>query len=520
MAVIITNDEKINAKRYVEENCKDLPTTRKIPHWSKLLDAKYCDMFLGIGQEKFGIPGGLGNYLTSSSEASKLRASQYTGNIFKTAKGTMIYFGSEEDPQYKIIIGRELLGTPQLIKGFCVGRGDHSWFNNIGWQQRFYDNMFKDSNIRGFKNGITDTSTGISFANFRQYLEQADNKDFPSGTVIKLTYSSRGMITTQSVAKDLGKFLSNPMVQGALVGALAVVGVDPVTANKIITTVAKICNAVGSGEPINYADLLQTAGPIMPQSMKPHMGKVGSLYAVYQNPTPETIKACADTLGVNAENVKKIIGGTQGNVNPSELLFTMKAGSKLEDANTMLSGLKSINLTEFGAKNGTDLTRYYEKIKDADNPLNNSLIQNLSTNTLGTQLNSLIPNIDVIAQSIIAEKLKSLKTPEEHRNLLNMATGQQDLDTVLPDMSMTSLMFQAINSAKNGKPYLLPAEIPDEFRKCTAMNIMAETGVPVMDKPPTPKEAPKLDPNYLSNLNKKSNNTNKLSSKRRKKEFR
>jgi hypothetical protein len=81
-------------------------------------------------------------------------------------------------------------------------------------------------------------------------------------------------------------------------------------------------------------------------------------------------------------------------------------------------------------------------------------------------------------------------------------------------------MFQAINSAKNGKPYLLPAEIPDEFRKCTAMNIMAETGVPVMDKPPTPKEAPKLDPNYLSNLNKKSNNTNKLSSKRRKKEFR
>jgi len=520
MAVInISSEEKLKAKRYVEENCQDLPTTRKIPHWSKLLDAKYCDMFLGVGQGKF--PGGLGHF-DSENEANKMRATQYTGNIFKTSQGTLVYFGSEEDPWYKTIVGRELLfpAKPENVVGFTVGRKDHaSWFTGEGWQQRFWDKMFKETSIQGFRGGITDTKLGFGFRNFREYLEQIDNKVFPSGTCVKLTYTSVGMLTTQSVAKQLGEFLSDPLIRGALVGALAVVGVDPKTANTIIDTVKNICVAVGNGQPINYGDLLKTAGPIMPQFMKPYMGKMSSLYAVYENPTPETIKACADTLGVNADNVKKIIGGTQGNVNPSELLFTMQAGSKLEDANRMLSGLKSINLTEFGAKNGVNLTKYYEKIKDVDNPLNNPLIQNLSTNTLGTQLNSLIPNIDVLAQSIIAEKVKSLKTPEEHRNLINMATGQQDLDTVLPNMSMTSMIFQAINSAKEGKPYLLPAEIPDEFRKCTAMNIMAETGVPVMDKPPSPKEGPKLDPNFLSNLNK-NKTTNKLKSKRRKKEFR
>jgi hypothetical protein len=43
------------------------------------------------------------------------------------------------------------------------------------------------------------------------------------------------------------------------------------------------------------------------------------------------------------------------------------------------------------------------------------------------------------------------------------------------------MIQQAIESSNANKPYVLPVDIPDKYRTCMAYQIMADTGVPVID---------------------------------------
>jgi len=62
-----------------------------------------------------------------------------------------------------------------------------------------------------------------------------------------------------------------------------------------------------------------------------------------------------------------------------------------------------------------------------------------------------------------------------------MASARNDLDTALPNLAYSSMIQQAIESSNANKPYILPPDVPKEYRSCMALQITADTGIPVVD---------------------------------------
>jgi hypothetical protein len=133
-------------------------------------------------------------------------------------------------------------------------------------------------------------------------------------------------------------------------------------------------------------------------------------------------------------------------------------------------------------------TKYYTTIINKDGTINSPLVQNASTLSIGDSLTSLTPNIDNIVRAMLESKV--LTDQRERRNAIHQATGRQELDTKLSNMCLTSMILQAETCARNSEPYILPTEIPQEYRRCYSASITAETGIPVVDKSASPAPTP------------------------------
>lgn len=521
---------KAEAKRYLEQSCQDLPKMTEIPHWTALRDKKYADVWMGVGSDYWAsIHGNLpyGLNLTGREEYQKLRNTRYTGNFFKLSKGNLVWIGNMDDPEYKKIVDKNLLSDPLV---FDIRRGDYYYLQSsrehfgkqdVPWGASFSHHMFQNVNTlhlgktRG-KQALP-SQHGITYTNWNDLLTQLEGRTFPEGKAIAIGYTDAGIISSANAAKEVGNFLKSPIgriiTSAGIVGAGALIGVPitPQQANQYIDNVVSLTDTIEQGKMPSTQQIMVASAGLIPEGLANYINPAQKLLNAYKSNDPSQIALAAMDLGVTPSKVQSLLGyGRSKEGSIGAFYDGLKPGTNLTDKTNLLTTYK-VGGYVLDSTNRAKSDNYYTNIINKDGTINSPLVQNASTLSIGDSLTSITPNIDNIVRSMLESKV--LKDERERRNAIHQATGRQELDTKLPNMCLTSMILQAETCARNSEPYILPTEIPQEYRRCYSASITAETGIPVVDKSaspppkdpsnPTPKTPGKKTDPKKSNAKKK-----------------
>jgi hypothetical protein len=498
---------KAEAKRFLEQSCQSLPKMTEIPHWTALRDKKYADVWMGVGSDEWakthgGYPFGLN--LTGREEYQKLRDREYTGNFFKLKNGTLVWIGNLDSAEYLKILDKNLLSDPDV---FDIRRGDY-WYlqsarehfgkQNVPWGASFSHHMFQDVSTLHLGNTRNKQSLpnqhGISYKNWFDLLTQLENRKLPVGKAIVIGYSDKGIISATKASEEVGNFLKSPLgkiittagIVGA--GALAGVNISPQQANSFIDNVISLTDTVSQGKMPTTQQIMVASAGLIPGDLASYINPAQKLLDAYGSQDPNKLALVAMDLGVTPSKVQSLLGyGRSKEGSIGAFYDGLKPGTNLTDKNNLLTTYKVGGYVLDASQKANSYPKVYAQIINKDGTINSPLVQNASTLSIGDSLTSITPNIDNIVRAMIESKV--LQDDRERRNAIHQATGRQELDTKLPNMCLTSMILQAETCARNSEPYILPSEIPTEYRRCYSASITAETGIPVVDKSASPTPA-------------------------------
>jgi hypothetical protein len=505
---------KSEAKRYLEQSCQSLPKMTEIPHWTALRDKKYADVWMGVGSDEWArIHGGypFGVNLTGREEYQRLRNTRYTGNFFKLSKGNLVWIGNMDSAEYMKILEKNLLSDPLV---FGIRRGDY-WYlqsdrehfgkNNVPWGASFSHHMFQNvktlhlDNTKRANDRNLPNQNGITYQNWNDLLTKLENAPIPEGKTIVIGYNDKGIISSATASLEVGNFLKSPLgrmvTSAGLVGVSNLIGVPitPQQANQYIDNVISLTDTVSQGKMPTTQQIMVASAGLIPEGMGSYVNTAQKLIDAYGSQDTNKLALVAMDLGVTPSKVQSLLGyGRSKEGSIGAFYDGLKPGTNLTDKTNLLTTYKVggyVLDSSTKAKNDN----YYAQIINKDGTINSPLVQNASTLSIGDSLTSITPNIDNIVRAMIESKV--LKDERERRNAIHQATGRQELDTKLPNMCLTSMILQAETCARNSEPYILPSEIPTEYRRCYSASITAETGIPVVDKSASPPPAPPTPPN-------------------------
>jgi len=500
---------KAEAKKYLEQSCQSLPRMTEIPHWSVLKNKKYADVWLGVGSDSWAqthgsIPYGLN--LTGREEYNKMRNNDYTGNFFKLKQGNLVWIGNCSGGEYAKIKQKNLLSDP--IE-FIIKRGDYFYLQGdvdnfgkgrVNWQAMFSHFMFQPgktlhmNNIGSASARNEPNQNGIQYTNWLDLLIQLENRTFPEGKAIVIGYLDEGIVSVQQVANEVGNFLKSPLGQMILIGGItagsAALGM-PIPASQVkgyIDNVVSLTDTVSQGKMPSTQQIMMASAGLIPEGLANYINPAQKLLNAYNSGDQSQLALAAMDLGVTPGKVQSLLGyGRSKEGSIGAFYDGLKPGTNLTDKTNLLTTYKVGGYVLDSTNKATD-TKYYTTIINKDGTINSPLVQNASTLSIGDSLTSLTPNIDNIVRAMLESKV--LNDQRERRNAIHQATGRQELDTKLPNMCLTSMILQAETCARNSEPYILPTEIPQEYRRCYSASITAETGIPVVDKSASPAPTP------------------------------
>ena len=490
---------KAEAKKYLEESCQSLPKMTEIPHWTALKDPKYHDVWFGVGSDYWarthgGLPHGF--YLSSREEYSTLRNTQYTGNFFKLKQGNLVWIGNCDTAEYKQIVDKNLLSDPLT---FEINRGEYYYLQGdvdvptkgrATWQAGWYHFMFKEGktlHLNRFRSKTdVPNQNGISYVNWLELLTKLENANIPKDKNIVIGYWDKGIISSQQIALEVSNFLESPLGKIAVSSGLVAFGIPPQQANEYITNVASLSKTIANGQMPSTQQIMMASAGLIPEGLASYINPAQKLIDAYGTKDPIKMAQVAMELGVTPSKIGSLLGyGRTKEGSIGGFYDGLKPGSNLTNSNNLLTTYK-IGGYVLDAQTKATASMYYDKIINKDGTINSPLVQNASTLSLGDSLTTTTPNIDNIVRAMIESKI--LTDNREKRNAIQQATGRQELDTKLPNSSLTSMILQAETCARNSEPYILPSEIPQEYRRCYSASITAETGIPIIDKSVTPPE--------------------------------
>lgn len=515
MPITINNNTrqlaKAEAKRYLEQSCQSLPKMTEIPHWTALKDPKYHDVWFGIGNDDWArVHGGLphGFYLSSREEYSRLRNTQYTGNFFKLKQGNLVWIGNCDSAEYKQIFDKNLLSDPMI---FQINRGEY-WYlqgsvdvptkGRASWQAGWYHFMFNPGSTlhlsRSRSRQEVPNQNGISYVNWLDLLTKLENANIPKDKNIVIGWWDKGIVSPQNIAIEVSNFLESPIgkltVTGGLVafGALTGLQISPTQANEYVANVTNLTKTVANGQMPTTQQIMMASAGLIPEGLASYINPAQKLLDAYGSNDPIKMAQVAMDLGVTPSKIQSLLGyGRTKEGSIGGFYDGLKPGSNLTNSNNLLTTYK-VGGYVLDAQTKATSSRYYDRIINKDGTINSPLVQNASTLSIGDSLTTTTPNIDNIVRAMIESKV--LTDNREKRNAIQQASGRQELDTKLPNMCLTSMILQAETCARNSEPYILPSEIPQEYRRCYSASITAETGIPVVDKSVAPPTPPKPTP--------------------------
>ena len=532
MALIDAKKQQ-EAKQKMATGCAGvLPSNRKLPLWTDLSNPKLADVWLlknmAMNKGGFGNPGGsaFGINLSGKDEYVQLSRDWYQGNFFTTKSGHRLYIADAKTPDCITAMQNRLFGETEGkdYLRFHVNRGQHEQLRDGGWGEQFTRRMFTQTgsggkyNVWAFRKDIE--QNGIRYNNFYNLLSQLDtNTRIPITMPIVITFDDTGIISWQTVAQDINKFYEKygTYITLTLASALAILSAGTTAyllvgaAQSMFEGVKKLTDKIASGQQINATDIMGATGGILPAGTEKYVQKgleAGQFLSNYNDPA--SLLKAANIIGVSNKDITNIFGSVVGDTGAQGLSFlldSMQPGKKIDEATLTLAVLKSQNIVSTSAINAQTLAMAKQFI-DSKGGNNSPLVQNVATNSLNDVMNGIIPNINHVSKVVI-DNNKAKMSPEEYRSWVNMATARNDLDTSLPTLAYQSMIQQAIESSNANKPYVLPVDIPDKYRTCMANQIMADTGIPVIDSKTyvKPQQKPQEKP---QEKNKKSNKKKRL----------
>jgi hypothetical protein len=358
---------------------------------------------------------------------------------------------------------------------------------------------------------------GIQYNSWYDLLTKLENRTFPPGKNIVIGYLDEGIVSAQSVANDLGNFLKSPLGQMILTIGIPMfaeqvgMNIKPEQVKGYINDVISLTDTVGQGKMPSTQQIMMASAGLIPEGLANYINPAQKLLNAYKSNDQAQLALVAMDLGVTPSKVQSLLGyGRSKEGSIGAFYDGLKPGTNLTDKTNLLTTYKVGGYVLDSTNRATD-TKYYTNIINKDGTINSPLVQNASTLSIGDSLTTLTPNIDNIVRAMIESKV--LTDNREKRNAIQQATGRQELDTKLPNMCLTSMILQAETCARNSEPYILPTEIPQEYRRCYSASITAETGIPVVDKSaspppkdpsnPTPKTPGKKTDPKKSNAKKK-----------------
>jgi len=510
------------AKAQVNSICRDkLPSNRKLPLWTDLTNLKLADIWLQGTGIKLGGKDGYGDNLTKN-EYVKLRSDWYQGNFFRTKAGHMIYLAQSTSPDAIAVIDGKLFGERDKdYLRFHINRSDHSRLLGGGWGEQFTKRMLlptTGANSSGdwamrnpaFQNNIT-------YYNFYDLLRQIEESRIPTTKPIIITFSDGNIIAMDKIAREFSNFIdqyapyiiTTLTIAASLVTAGSTAALYLATANKIFAGVSGLTKAIAMGKPVNASDIMSASGGLLPEGSEKYVQtalNVGTNVDSYlKTGNPQSLLQASAQLGVKKEQLVSIVEGITGKKgadSASFLLTAMEQGKKIDQTMLTLGVLKAQSIVDTSAFNAETLAMARNFIQ-GNGGQNSALVQNIATNSLGNVMNGIIPNINNVSK-VVLDDMRGKMSQEEFRSWCNMASARNDLDTALPNMAYQSMIQQAIESSNANKPYVLPPDVPKQYRSCMALQLTADTGIPVVDpynvksvvppKPAPPKPNDKSKP--------------------------
>jgi hypothetical protein len=515
------------AKAQVNSICRDkLPSNRKLPLWTDLTNPKLADVWLQGTGTLFGDGKTFGDNLTSKDEYLKLRNDWYQGNFFRTKAGHMVYICNEEHPDSIAIFNNKLFGeNGKDYLRFHTGRlleNNRQQLGGGGWAERFSKLMFLEQ-TKTWNTWVYNTHpthNGITYANWYDLLAKIEQSSIPTNKIIVLSYSKEGLIALDQVTKQFVAFMdqygpyiiTGLTIAASLVTAGSTAALYLATANKIFAGVSGLTKAIAMGKPVNASDIMSASGGLLPEGSEKYVQtalNVGTNVDSYlKTGNPQSLLQASAQLGVKKEQLVSIVEGITGKKgadSASFLLTAMEQGKKIDQTMLTLGVLKAQSIVDTSAFNAETLAMARNFIQ-GNGGKDSALVQNIATNSLGNVMNGIIPNINNVSK-VVLDDMRGKMSQEEFRSWCNMASARNDLDTALPNMAYQSMIQQAIESSNSNKPYVLPPDVPKQYRSCMALQLTADTGIPVVDPynvtPAIPPKPAPLKPDNKSKLKKK-----------------
>lgn len=488
------------ARAKVASICKDkLPSNRRLPLWTDLTNPKLADVWLQGTGTLFGDGKTFGTNLSSKDEYVRLRNDWYQGNFFRTNKGHMVYIGNAQNPDTIAITSNKLFGKEgDNFLRFGIARtnkNNSQQLSGAGWAENFSKRMFQPLNETGTWVFRQDpVHNGIRYSNWYNLLQQIENSTIPTNKLILLTYEQGEVIAIDKVAKQFVDFMDEygAYVIGALVIATSIVTAGSTaalylaTAQKVFAGVQGLSQAIKSGKPISANDIMSASGGLLPEGSEKYVQTAlnvsTNLDEYTKTGNPQSLLRASQELGVKKEQIVNVVDGfigKKGADSASFLLDSVEQGKKVDNVMMTMSVLKAqgiVNTTSFNAQTLAMAQQYINNTGKKESPI----VQNIATNSLGNVMNAIIPNINNVSK-VVLDDMRNSMSPEEYRSWCNMASARNDLDTALPKLAYTSMIQQAIESSNANKPYVLPPDVPKEYRQCMSLQITADTGIPVVD---------------------------------------
>jgi hypothetical protein len=496
---------QIEAKEYISKNCGNLTFRKPLPHWKILTNRKYCDMWLGVaGFDEKGQRRPLGQNIKSYTEYDNLRK-EFTGNFFTNNNGNLIYIGNFNDPQTQMLLNKKWLGDAFEFK---AQRNNTSRLKGAGWLENFSKYMFsmrEPEKQPGFDRVEQQNNEAYwSFRHLLEIIESKPNKYVKEKPIIIL-WSDEEIIGIDRISQDIMKFITeNSKYFDALFLVIAVIpGVGTATALAMKSAFEGLKKMVGQmalGITPSASEIAQVSAPIM--------NFAGITQADIQKGLDVGKKiekgdyfGVANDLGVSESQIKNIIGSVTGEGSAGYLVNGLKTGN-FNDVQKQLGVIKALTTTKV-ATTIDDGKQYVQQ-----NTTKAPIYANISTLSLSGNI-ALLPNITEIADGILTDQ-KTILTKEDRASWINAGAMKLDATTQLSDLAFSNMTIQALDSKKRNVPYVLPAEVPAQYKQCITANLISSTGCQIIDtaknNPPVILPAP--------------NQQGKFNKKKRKKEFR
>lgn len=488
------------AKAQVQSICKDkLPSNRRLPLWTDLTNPKLADVWLQGTGTLFGDGKTYGTNLSGKDEYIRLRNDWYQGNFYRTNKGHIVYIGNAKHFDTVAVLGNNLFGKEgDNYLRFHTARGNRNndrFLTGGGWAERFTRLMFMpQSETKTFVYTQQPVHNGIRYGNWFDLLQKIEQSPIPTNKVIVLTYDDEGIIALDKIAKDLSKFYDEygAYITTALAIAAAVVTAGTASA-LVVATATQIFNAsknvidkLATGQPITPTEIMSATGGLLPKESEKYiqtaMNVGANLEQFNKNNDPRALLRASAEIGIKKEQIVNVVDGfigKKGADSASFLLDSVEQGAKVDNVMMTMSVLKAqgiVNTSSFNAQTVDMARQFINNSGKQDSPI----VQNIATNSLGNVMNGVIPNINNVSK-VVLDDMRNKMSQEEYRSWCNMASARNDLDTALPNLAYTSMIQQAIESSNANKPYMLPPDVPKEYRQCMALQITADTGIPVVD---------------------------------------